>query len=207
MARRARSVRPGTSTPTARALRHEDAVYLEARLHTHAEGTQQRAERRHEPAGAPATIGRPKPCSIPANNGVMNPPAPGMQQPWRVQVVDFMPAEIPAQVRPAAGDRCAQPPLGAAQPAAAGQTARVPHQREGAHLAAQQAAIAPFSRPAVAAWRDRRTGPRRANSAAVRSGSRWANVARPSSATLAVIQPSVFRYSSPCRRSSSPRAA
>jgi hypothetical protein len=63
-----------------------------------------------------------------------------MQQPRRVQVVDLVPTEVPAQVRPAAGDRCAQPPLGAAQPAAADQIARVPHQREGAHLAAQQAA-------------------------------------------------------------------
>src|SRR6516162_7903189 len=32
---------------------HEDAIDLDARLHAHAEGTQQRAERRHEPAGTP----------------------------------------------------------------------------------------------------------------------------------------------------------
>jgi len=37
-----------------------------------------------------------------------------MQQPRRVQVVDLVPAKIPAQVRTAASDRRAQPPFCAA---------------------------------------------------------------------------------------------
>jgi hypothetical protein len=92
-------------------VRHEDAVDLEARLHTHAEGTQQRAERHHEPAGAhgdhreteAVQYSREQRRHQPTSGVVRR--EPGMQQPWRVQVVDFMPAEIPAQVRPAAGDR------------------------------------------------------------------------------------------------------
>jgi hypothetical protein len=63
-----------------------------------------------------------------------------MQQPRRIQVVDLVPAEISPQVRPVPGNRGAQPPFGAAQPAPADQTGHVPHQREGTHLAAQQAA-------------------------------------------------------------------
>jgi hypothetical protein len=119
---------------------------LEARLHAHAEGTQQRAERRHEPTGAPgdhreteAVQGsREQRRHEPAGGVVRR--EPGMQQPRRVEVVDLVPEKVPAHVRPAAGDRRAQPPFGAAQPATADQTAHVPHQLEGAHLAAQQAA-------------------------------------------------------------------
>jgi hypothetical protein len=117
-------------------------VDLETRLHVHAERNQQRMEGRYEPAGAPGdhwkteTVQRTREQQCHQSTGYVVRREAGMQQPQGVQMIDLVPAEVPARVRPAAGHRRAQPPFGAAQPAAADEAADMPHQREGAHLAA-----------------------------------------------------------------------
>ena len=54
---------------------------------------------------------------------------PGMQQPRCVEMVNLVSAEVPARIGPAAGNRSAQPPFGAAQAAALDEIADMANQR------------------------------------------------------------------------------
>src|SRR5262249_30990340 len=90
------------------ALLHEDAINLDTRLHVHAEGIEQRAERGHEPTGAPrdhrkteAVQDSREQWRHQAAGGVVR-GEPGMQQPWGIQVIDLVSVELPAQIRPTA---------------------------------------------------------------------------------------------------------
>jgi len=124
------------------AICHQDALDLAIRLHVHLQRSQQRMERRDESAGTANDYWKTgtvqsgcKQGSHQTTSGVIRRKA-GMQQPRRVQMVNLVSAEVPARISPAAGNCGAQPPFGAAQPAALDEIADMANQRKGAHLVA-----------------------------------------------------------------------